>query len=78
MEKAKRLLDPNSPIANFVKAKRKALGYTQEQFALRVGVGLNFIRDIEQGKISIRLDKANEVMNFFGYELVPQIKHEFA
>ncbi|MEY4616714.1 MAG: hypothetical protein RJB66_1674 [Pseudomonadota bacterium] len=70
----KRKLEPESHLAKFVRKHRKSLGYNQEQFALRVGVGLNFIRDLEQGKISVRLDKANEVLAFFGYELVPQLK----
>lgn len=67
----KKNLQPNSHIASFVREQRKALGYNQELFALRVGVGLNFIRDLEQGKISLRLDKIIEVLNFFGYELIP-------
>lgn len=70
----KRKLNPQSHLAKFVREQRKSLGYSQEQFALRVGVGLNFIRDLEQGKISLRLDKANEVLAFLGYELVPMLK----
>lgn len=56
-------------IANFVKEKRKVLGLTQQEFSLRVGVGLRFIRDLEQGKQSLRSDKVNTVLNYLGYEL---------
>lgn len=74
MDKKKRINNPHSPIAVFVKNQRKELGYTQEQFALRVGVGLMFLRDLEQGKPSVRLDKVNEVLNYFGYEASPSLK----
>ena len=63
--------NPHSPIAVFVRMKRRDLGYTQKQFALRVGIGLMFLRDLEQGKQSVRLDKVNEVLNYFGYRAAP-------
>ena len=59
----------DTQIANFVKEKRKVLGLTQQEFSLRVGVGLRFIRDLEQGKQSLRSDKVNKVLNYLGYEL---------
>lgn len=74
MKVKKRQNKPNSPIATFVRGKRKELGYTQEQFALRVGIGLMFLRDLEQGKPSVRLDKVNEVLNYFGYQASPSPK----
>jgi y4mF family transcriptional regulator len=55
--------------AEIVKNKRKELKLTQEELSERVGVGLRFIRDVEQGKESIRLDKLNQVLNFFGLEV---------
>ena len=58
---------PENPIAQFVKKQRKALGYTQKEFSERVGVGYNFIRELEQGKITLRLDTVNQVLNFLGY-----------
>jgi len=58
-------------VANLVKEKRKVLGLTQQEFSLRVGVGLRFIRDLEQGKQSLRSDKVNTVLNYLGYELGP-------
>ncbi len=48
---------------------RKKAGLTQIEFAKRVGVGLRFIRDLEQGKSSVRLDKVNQVLEFLGHHL---------
>ena len=61
-------------IAAFVKAKRKAVKLTQPELAAKAGVGLRFIRELEQGKASLRLDKVNQVLQLFGYEVgaVPQ------
>lgn len=59
-------------IANFIKFQRKKLGLTQEELAEKAGVGLRFIRDMEQGKPSLRMDKANQVLELFGYKLLPE------
>ena len=61
-------------IAGFVKVKRKAVKLTQPELAAKAGVGLRFIRELEQGKASLRLDKVNQVLQLFGYEVgaVPQ------
>ncbi len=48
---------------------RKRAGLTQREFAKRVGVGLRFIRDLEQGKSTVRLDKVNQVLEFLGHHL---------
>ena len=48
---------------------RKKSGLTQIEFAKRVGVGLRFIRDLEQGKPTVRLDKVNQVLEFLGHHL---------
>jgi y4mF family transcriptional regulator len=48
---------------------RKKIGLTQVEFSKRTGVGLRFIRDLEQGKQSVRLDKVNQVLAFLGYHL---------
>ena len=53
----------NDPLIQFVKAKRKAVRMTQHDLADRAGVGLRFIRDLEQGKASLRLDKVNQVLH---------------
>ncbi len=58
-------------IALFVKEKRRMLGLTQEQLAAMAGVGLRFIRDLEQGKETLRLDKVNHLLFFFGHTVGP-------
>ncbi len=55
----------------FVKKKRKSLGLTQEDLSFKSGVGLRFVRDLEQGKESLRMDKVNQVLALFGHELGP-------
>ena len=54
-----------NPIAEFVKRNRKATGLTQEQFALRSGLGLRFVRELEQGKETVRMDKVNVALAMF-------------
>jgi y4mF family transcriptional regulator len=58
-------------LIEFVKNRRKLLGLTQEELAEKAGVGLRFIRDLEQGKESLRLDKVNQVLQLFGHEMIP-------
>ena len=58
-------------IAEFVKENRKAAGLTQEEFALRSGLGLRFVRELEQGKPTVRMDKVNHALAMFGAEAVP-------
>ena len=60
-----------NPIAVFIKKKRKEAGLTQEEFALRSGLGLRFIRDLEQGKSTVRMDKVNAALTMFGMEAGP-------
>ena len=50
---------------------RKQLGLTQEEFALRSGLGLRFVRELEQGKETVRLDKVNQALAMFGMEVAP-------
>ena len=54
-----------------LKTLRKEYGLTQEDLALKCGVGLNFVRQLEQGKSTLRMDKVNQVLAMFGYELAP-------
>ena len=63
-------------IAEFVKTQRKAAGLTQEQFAMRSGVGLRFVRELEQGKTTVRMDKVNVALAMFGMEAVPGRKED--
>ena len=61
-------------LSEFVKDKRKAVKLTQPELAEKAGVGLRFIRELEQGKKTLRLDKVNQVLQLFGCEVgvVPQ------
>lgn len=52
-------------LSEFVKEKRREQGWTQIQLADYAGVGLRFIRELEQGKASLRLDKVNQVLDLF-------------
>ncbi len=56
-------------LAAFVKEKRKLVQLTQPELAEKAGVGLRFIRELEQGKSTLRLDKVNQVLQLFGYEV---------
>jgi len=58
-------------IGTFVKDRRKRLKLTQRDLADRAGVGLRFIRELEQGKASLRVDKVNQVLALFGHCLGP-------
>ncbi|MDO8886475.1 helix-turn-helix transcriptional regulator [Candidatus Oleimmundimicrobium sp.] len=58
-------------LSEFVKKKRKALGITQAELADRAGVGLRFLRELENGKPALRLDKVNLVLDMFGCEMGP-------
>ncbi len=65
-----------SSIGKQIQALRKKANLTQEEFAKRVGVGLRFVRDLEQGKSSVRLDKVNQVLEFLGHHLEIVSNHE--
>ncbi len=56
-------------ISEFVKQNRKALGLTQEEFAMQAGVGLRFVRELEQGKKTLRMDKVNQALAVFGAQI---------
>lgn len=58
-------------LSDFVKDKRNAVKLTQPELAEKAGVGLRFIRDMEQGKETLRMDKVNQVLKLFGYQLGP-------
>ncbi len=60
-----------NPLATFVKTRRKATGITQIELAEKASVGLRFLRDLEQGKLSLRTDKINDVLKLFGHTLGP-------
>ena len=56
-------------IAAFIKEKRKMFNLTQIDLAEKSGVGLRFVRELEQGKPTLRLDKVNQVLALFGHEV---------
>lgn len=58
-------------LSNHVKLKRKQFRLTQPELALKAGVGLRFVRDLEQGKTTLRMDKVNDVLRLFGETLGP-------
>lgn len=64
-------LSTENHIANFVKYSRQKAKMTQEKLAEKAGVGLRFVRDLEQGKSTLRLDKVNQVLQLFGFILSP-------
>ena len=63
-------------IARFIRDNRKAAGLTQEEFAVRSGLGLRFVRELEQGKETVRMDKVNVALSMFDMEAVPGRKED--
>lgn len=59
----------DTPIASFVKDRRKMFNLTQIDLAEKSGVGIRFVRELEQGKPTLRLDKVNQVLALFGHEV---------
>lgn len=59
-------------LSSFIKFQRKKFHLTQEELADKAGVGIRFIRDMEQGKETLQMDKVNQVLSLFGYSLVPE------
>lgn len=56
-------------LADFVKEMRKRFNLTQVDLAEKSGVGLRFVRDLEQGKQTLRMDKVNQVLRLFGRQV---------
>jgi y4mF family transcriptional regulator len=65
------MLEKQTILSKHIKSKRKQYRLTQTELALKAGVGLRFIRDLEQGKTTLRMDKVNEVLRLFGEQLGP-------
>jgi y4mF family transcriptional regulator len=61
----------STPFAHFFKEKRRELKITQNELAQRAGVGLRFVRDVEQGKKSLRLNTVDQVLALFGSQAAP-------
>ncbi len=63
-------------LSKYIKDKRKEFGLTQVDLSQKSGVGLRFVRELEQGKETLRLDKVNQVLALFGAEMIPGKKIE--
>lgn len=61
----------NLNLPEYVKEMRKQYDLTQVELSEKAGVGLRFVRELEQGKKTLRMDKANQVLSLFGAELSP-------
>jgi y4mF family transcriptional regulator len=61
-------------LSRFLKQKRKDTNLTQENLAAKAGVGLRLVREIEQGKTTMQMDKVNQVLALFGAELTVTLK----
>lgn len=59
------------PLREFVRQKRKSLRMTQKEMSEKSGVGIRFIRELERGKETLKMDKINQVLDLFGFELGP-------
>ena len=59
----------NQTTAEYVKRMRRETGLTQVDLSEKAGVGLRFVRELEQGKESLRLDKVNQVLSLFGSQV---------
>ena len=55
----------------YIRNKRKLHNLTLQELAERAGVGYRFVRELENGKPTVRMDKVNQVLNLFGEELQP-------
>jgi y4mF family transcriptional regulator len=66
----------NTTLSEYVKQMRKQYELTQVELSEKSGVGLRFVRELEQGKQTLRLDKVNQVLNLFGFEVgaIPMAK----
>lgn len=65
----------NISLSKFIKLKRKSLQMTQIEMSEKSGVGIRFVRELEQGKKTLKMDKVNQVLNLFGHELGPIKQH---
>ncbi|MDX1774174.1 helix-turn-helix transcriptional regulator [Oceanihabitans sediminis] len=63
--------DRHNAIANFVRNRRKKSDLTQIELADMTGVGIRFVRELEQGKPNLMTDKINQILLFFGHTLTP-------
>lgn len=69
-------MEERTQLSQTVKALRKEYGLTQEDLAMKSGVGLNFVRNVEQGKPTLRMDKVNQLLDLFNYTLTATPKFD--
>ena len=69
------MYDAMNNLSATVKMVRKQYNLTQEELSLKSGGGLRFVRDLEQGKETLRLDKVNQLLDFFNFEMVATQKN---
>jgi len=63
-------------LPDFLKQQRKLHALTQEELAAKAGVGLRLVREMEQGKTTMQIDKANQVLSLFGATLSVSLKQK--
>ena len=56
-------------LGEIIRQARKEQGLTQEQLAATTGVGVRFIRELEQGKESCHIGKALTVVAMLGIDI---------
>jgi y4mF family transcriptional regulator len=61
----------HAPLNKFVQLKRKSLKMTQKEMSEKCGVGIRFVRELEKGKQTLKMDKINQVLDLFGSVLGP-------
>ncbi len=64
-------MEEKAVFAGFIRSQRKLAGLSQKEFALKSGLGLRFVRDLEQGKKTVRLDKLDQALALFGHHAAP-------
>ena len=70
------IIDSMNRIGEYIKQERKKAGLTQEEFAMRSGLGLRFVRELEQGKETVRMDKVNVALAMFNAQAVAGKKED--
>ena len=60
-----------SLLSTTIKQLREEYHLTQQDLAFKSGVGLGFVRELEQGKPTVRMDKVNQVLELFNLQLGP-------
>jgi y4mF family transcriptional regulator len=65
----KGIIMEQTTLSKYVKTMRKQYNLTQIDLSEKSGVGLRFVRELEQGKQTLRLDKVNQILNLFGCEV---------